>query len=116
MPNVTPGAPRGQKLYYLIALAGLAITPHVVLADQPPEVAAGQKLAQQYCAECHVVVPSGKRGWTDAPAFEQIAGRHRTQAELSAFIQQPHMHMLNTGRPPREANDLAAYILTLRKD
>jgi hypothetical protein len=56
-------------------------------------------------------------GWTDAPAFQTIANRTDwTAAKLSGLIQQPHLHMLNTGRPPSEANEIAAYIISLRKN
>jgi hypothetical protein len=85
-------------------------------AEPAPNSAAGHKIAQQYCAECHVIAPYGKRGWTDAPAFDAIAKQRGTTAQtLITFIQRPHMHMVNTGRPPEEAADIAAYILTLRK-
>jgi mono/diheme cytochrome c family protein len=98
------------------AAAFLAIVPRCAFADSPPKAAAGLKLAQQYCAECHQVAPSSKNGWTDAPAFEAIANRSGTTiATLSATIQQPHMKMLNTERPPAEANEIALYIMTLRK-
>jgi hypothetical protein len=65
---------------------------------------------------CHPIAPTGKRGWTDAPAFEAIANRPCSTTEtLSATIQQPHMKMLNIGRPVAEANDIAVYIMSLRK-
>ena len=65
---------------------------------------------------CHQIAPSSKRGWTDAPAFEAIANRPGSTTEmLSAKIQQPHMKMLNTERPAAEANDIAVYIMSLRK-
>jgi mono/diheme cytochrome c family protein len=116
MQSLTPGTPSRRIQYRLVAAACLALAPHTVLADPSPNAAAGQKLAQQYCAECHAVVPSSKSGWTDAPAFEAIANRPGTTAQaLSLFIQQAHMHMLNTQRPPAEANEIAAYILGLRK-
>ena len=100
----------------LIVAACFILLPFTASADPAPGVAAGQKLAQQYCAECHVVVPSSARGWTDAPAFEAIANRQgTTEKTLSLYILQPHMHMLNTGRPPAEANQIAAYIISLRK-
>lgn len=102
--------------YHLIAVACLALAPHAVFADPAPKTTAGQKLAQQYCAECHVIAPNGKRGWTDAPAFDAIANRPGTTAQtLAAVIERPHMHMENTERPPAEANEIAAYILSLRK-
>jgi cytochrome c2 len=106
-----------QMRLRLIAMVCLTIAPDIALAGPPPNAAAGGKLAQHYCAECHVVTPSAKRGWTDAPAFAAIANRPNTTAQaLSGYIQQPHMHMVNTGRPPAEANDLAAYIISLRKN
>ncbi len=59
-------------------------------------------------------MPGASQGWTDAPTFQTIANRpERTQATLSRFIQQSHMHMLNTARPPNEANEIAAYIVSL---
>ena len=105
------------KISAIVVVAGLAAAAQFGLAQSAPNAAAtGQKLAEQYCVQCHVVVPNGKAGWTDAPAFDAIANREgTTAAKLSASIQKPHMHMLNTGRPPGEANSLAAYILSLRK-
>ena len=81
------------------------------------EVAMGLDIAQRLCSECHVVISSNKGGWTDAPAFEVIANRPTaTATALSRFIQQPHMHMLNSARPPREADAISAYIMSLRND
>lgn len=78
--------------------------------------AAGQDLAQRFCAGCHVIVPSAKGGWTDAPGFVEIANRQdTTAAKLSGFIQKPHMHMLNTGRPLHEPDEISTYIMSLRK-
>jgi cytochrome c2 len=105
------------KISAVVVAAGLAVAALYGHAQSAPSNAAtGQKLAEQYCVQCHVVVPNGKAGWTDAPAFDVIANRKETTAaKLSAFIQKPHMHMLNTGRPRGEANSIAAYILSLRK-
>jgi mono/diheme cytochrome c family protein len=101
---------------YVVAAICLATLPRHTFADTPPNAAAGLKLAQQYCARCHQIAPAGKRGWTDAPPFESIANRPASTTEtLSATIQKPHMKMLNTGRPVAEANDIAVYIMSLRK-
>ena len=100
----------------VIAAACLAIVPRCVFADPSPKAAAGLKLAQQYCVECHQVVPSNKKSWTDAPDFDAIANRPNTTiASLDATIEKPHMKMLNTERPPTEANEIALYIMSLRK-
>ncbi|MCW3473440.1 c-type cytochrome [Limobrevibacterium gyesilva] len=101
----------------VIAAACLAMAPPCAYAQSAPNNAAtGQTLAQQLCSRCHVVVPSGQRGWTDAPAFDAIANRQgATAAKLSAVIQKPHLHMLNTGLPQDQADAIAAYIISLRK-
>ena len=80
------------------------------------QLATGKTIAEQSCARCHIVAPGGGTGWTDAPTFQAIADRDgASSAKLSAFIQQPHLHMLDTARPPAEANALAAYIMSLRR-
>jgi cytochrome c2 len=100
-----------------VAAVCLAMSAQCANAQSATKNAAtGQALAQEYCAECHMVVPSSKAGWTDAPAFLEIANRQgTTEAKLKGFIQKPHMHMLNTGRPPHEADEISAYIMSLRK-
>jgi mono/diheme cytochrome c family protein len=98
------------------AVTGLAILPVSLVAAPPSRVTAGLQLAQKYCAECHQVEPSRTTSWTDAPDFQVIADRPLTSVrKLDAFIQKPHMKMLNTERPPAEANAIAAYIMSLRR-
>lgn len=102
-------------VFAAIAAAALWLIPWRSLAAPPDRTHAGLALSHQYCETCHLVVPSTSRGWTDAPSFEAIAGRaSTTRASLVAFIEQPHMHMLNTARPPAEADVIAAYIMSLR--
>ena len=104
---------RTQQLAAVMAV--YLTTPPGAAWAATPAAQAGLKLAQQYCTECHVVVPSASPGWTDAPSFQTIANRPDwTVPVLSGFIQKPHMHMLNTGRPQAEASEIAAYIVSLR--
>jgi cytochrome c len=110
-------APNHPVSYWFLVAACVALVPHVVSAAPPSAASDGHKLAQRYCAVCHVIAPSPVRGWTDAPSFEAVANRKGTTTRaLSTFIQHPHMDMENTGRPPGEANDIAAYIFSLRKN
>ena len=106
------------KISAVVAAACLTMAAQCGYAQSVPNNAAtGRNLAEQLCSQCHVVVPSGQPGWTDAPAFDAIAnGQGATAAKLSAFIQKPHMHMLNTGRPQGEADAIAAYIISLHKN
>ena len=104
------------KLLIAFVVAGLAVTAQSPTAQPVRDTAAGKRLAEQYCVSCHVIVPSGQRGWTDAPSFQAIAGRPGvTAAQLSAVIQQPHTKMLNDQRRKTEADAIAAYIVSLRK-
>ena len=96
------------------ALLGLALASPPAAAQAPASV--GQRLATQYCARCHIVTPTGSGGWTNAPAFQTIAdNKQSSAARLSTFIQTEHEKMLNTGRPRNEADEIAAYIISLRR-
>lgn len=110
---------RNWKLAVLllaITAAMLWVLPWQATAADGSQAQAGLALSRQYCEECHLVVRGDRQGWTDAPSFEAIANDPRqSRAKLVAYIQQPHMHMLNTGRPAGEANQIAVYILSLRK-
>lgn len=105
----------------LVALAavGLALAwpvPDASAQPVPNTAAQGKQLAQQYCVTCHIITPTGHGGWTDAPRFDAIANRpDASAAKISAFVQQPHMNMLNDQRPKAEADAIATYILSLRK-
>jgi len=103
-------------LFAAIAAAALLVVPWHANAAGDSKVQAGLKLAQQFCVQCHMVTPGGKQGWTDAPTFESIANREGTTVpRLVTFIEQPHMRMLNTGRSPFESDEIARYIISLRK-
>lgn len=94
------------------AALGCAIVPFYASAAPAP----GLALSQKYCAECHMIAPSASKGWTDAPSFDSIASRPATTAaRLIAIIEKPHMNMLNTKRQANEAQQIAAYIMTLRQ-
>jgi mono/diheme cytochrome c family protein len=99
-----------------VIAAGLPVTAPDALAQPAPNpVAMGKELARQDCVQCHVVAPTGKGGWTDAPAFAVIANRPGTTAAgLSDTIQKGHIHMLNDQRPKPEADAIAAYIMSGR--
>lgn len=100
----------------IIAVSILVAAQSAYAQPAAKDAAIGQKLSEQFCTECHVVVPNGAGGWTDAPSFDAIANKKDvTRAKLTSFIQRPHMHMLNTQRPEGEADAIATYIMSLRK-
>lgn len=93
------------------ALAGFSAGGHAADSD----AVKGKALAQANCVRCHVITPSGKASWTNAPSFSAIANRPGvTKQSLERTIGQPHMKMLNLPRGPAETRQLSAYILSLR--
>jgi cytochrome c len=111
------GIPGCRPVLAIVAVIGLALVPRYAAAESSAEaVAAGHKLAEAYCADCHVVELTPKPGWNDPPPFQVTANRSDvTAASLVAHIRKPHGNVATNARPPAEADELAAYILSLRR-
>jgi len=75
----------------------------------------GKRLAELWCAACHVVTINQRQANADAPPFEEIAKRPNfSEPGLVTFLLDPHAKMPNMNLTRIEANDIAAYIGTLR--
>ncbi len=86
------------------------------LAQSTGNALAGQTLARQWCANCHLI--SGAEGRTSdaAPAFEAVARRpSTTETSLRVFLQTPHRRMPSYTLSRQETDDVVAYILGLRR-
>lgn len=76
----------------------------------------GAELAKRWCASCHVVSSDQKQASADVLPFAAIAQRSDFNAEkLAFFLLDPHPKMPNYPLSRNEANDIAAYIGSLRK-
>ena len=76
----------------------------------------GKRLAERWCAACHVVTPDQRSANADAPPFATIARVAGFNVErLSYFLLDPHPKMPNMALTRNEASDIAAYIATLGK-
>jgi len=76
----------------------------------------GKEMAQRWCASCHVVSDTQKKGTTGAPPFSEIASREGFDAgKVALFLLAPHPIMPDMNLSRIEATDLAAYIATLKK-
>lgn len=95
----------------LLAAAVLCTTAPARAADAPN----GERLAQRWCATCHLVSTDQREGNADAPAFAAIA-RHPafTSERVIAFLFGSHPQMPDMSLSRREAEDIAAYIASLR--
>lgn len=76
----------------------------------------GRRLAEQWCANCHLIAPSGPGPASDAvPSFAAIAtSPGRTAEGIATFLRTPHATMPDHGLTPAQARDLAAYVLSQR--
>jgi mono/diheme cytochrome c family protein len=118
MPIADPIS-RPDRLIALLLQAAVIVvfTAQQASAQTEGDPDAGRKLAQTWCENCHVVAPSQQRGTsTGAPAFTAIAAmKSTTFMGLQAFLQTPHARMPDLHLSRDEIDDVAAYILSLKK-
>ena len=75
----------------------------------------GERLAHRWCAACHVVAGDQKGTTAEAPPFTTSARKPDfAPAKLAYFLLDPHPKMPSMTLSRNEANDLAAYIATLK--
>ena len=89
---------------------------HASGATLPSDSAsAGHRLAEAWCKDCHAIEAAGARG--RGPDFVAIANRTSTTAlSLKVFFQTSHRQMPNLIIAPDQADDLANYILSLKRN
>jgi len=76
----------------------------------------GLDLAKRWCASCHLVSPDQKRASADVPPFATIVQSPDFDAKrLAYFLLEPHPKMPQMALSRSAADDIAAYIQTLRK-
>jgi mono/diheme cytochrome c family protein len=87
-------------------------------AQEPGNIAAGRRIAQQLCSECHKIDPAQRLVDPDAqaPTFVEVANEPSTTLlSLRAFFQSNHENMPDLHISRSQADDLVAYILSLKK-
>jgi len=79
------------------------------------DAADGERLARQWCVNCHVIDSTGPATTLPQgpPSFRIIAG-HLDPAEMRSFLTNPHGAMPNLGLPRAEIDNLIAYIESLK--
>jgi cytochrome c len=106
----------------IVAVGALAVLLLVRLHDAsgaplPSEsISAGHRLAEAWCRDCHAIEATvGARG--SPPDFTAIANRPSTTAlSLKVFFKTSHRRMPNLIIAPEQADDLANYILSLKRN
>jgi len=80
------------------------------------DVAHGKTLSEQLCSQCHAIVPGQRSPNPGAPSFARSAADPSiTVYSLRAFLRTPHWTMPNIIVQPDDAEDIADYILSLRR-
>jgi len=98
---------------FWIALALLVCSREVIFAA---DVKNGSRLAERWCASCHIVSSTQVKGTDVTPSFASIAQRADFSTEkLAFFLLEPHPKMPNMSLSRDEAGDIAAYIATQRR-
>jgi mono/diheme cytochrome c family protein len=111
-------------LHIVIAVVGaLAILLFVRLHSasgvtlRSDSISAGHRLAEAWCKDCHAIdaATAGARG--RPPDFVVIANRSSTTAlSLKVFFKTSHRRMPNLIIAPEQADNLANYILSLKRN
>ncbi len=97
----------------LSLLAFLLLAPAALA--QPGDLAAGERLARQWCANCHAVAPGMAPPTGDAaPPFAAIAPRV-TADGLRAFLALPHPDMPDHRLSRAETEAVIAWLLAQRR-
>jgi mono/diheme cytochrome c family protein len=103
-----------QRAAFCIAAFGIL----VAIIAQPAfaaDVSNGERLAERWCAACHVVSRDQRQASSDAPPFEEIARRPNfSETGMMTFLLDPHAKMPNMNLTRFEAGDIAAYLNKLR--
>ena len=92
-------------------------SPPLAEPSTAPMPAAGAAFAQASCGECHAVGRTGTSPNSNAPPFPLIANREGLTAEtLSTWLRGAHNYPreMDFYLDAREADQLVAYILTLK--
>jgi cytochrome c len=80
-------------------------------------VSAGHRLAEAWCKGCHAIEADRAGAPGRAPDFLRIANRpSTTELSLKVFFRSNHRSMPNLIIAPSQADDLAHYILSLKRD
>jgi len=98
-----------------IATALLALSALQAPAALAADARNGEELARRWCSACHLVASNQERAPTVAPPFASIGRRPGFNArELARSMLAPHPQMPERGLAREQAEDIAAYIATLR--
>jgi mono/diheme cytochrome c family protein len=116
----TKWSKRGEENLFMRAMIVLTVSFGMTVAIVPAQAqdsggnaASGRALAEAWCAECHRVERTAPGA--SVADFTEVANLPSTTAlSLKVFLQSSHKDMPNLILKPAEADDIIAYILSLK--
>ncbi len=98
-----------QSVCLAVALALLGVA-----AAYAQNLENGRRLSERWCAGCHAIEPVP--GKSKARSFAAIAAKESITAEMIAtFLRLPHATMPNLPLSRNDAQDIAAFIMAMKK-
>lgn len=93
---------------------GLLVAPPAFAADLPGDPVAGQRLAEDVCAECHAIAPDRDDPGIAPTFMEAVDHPAVTEMALRVFLQTPHATMPDIRLNAEETDDIISYLLELQ--
>jgi cytochrome c len=104
----------------LLALAALLLVRlHNASGETlvPGSASAGHKLAEAWCTACHVIEGATAGTSNTAPDFVAVANQPGVTAlSVKVFLRTSHPSMANLVLTPAQTDDLASYIISLKRN
>jgi mono/diheme cytochrome c family protein len=102
-----------MKLIEVVLLVATLLFPQLAVAEDAEH---GRSLAENWCASCHVVSADQRPANARAPSFIMIAKSSDFSSDRLAYLLlDPHPKMAKLALSRRAIDDIAAYILSLKK-
>jgi mono/diheme cytochrome c family protein len=90
----------------------LAISATVAFAQN---IENGRRLSERWCSQCHAIGPAPAK-FDRAQSFASIAAKEKITSEMIAsFLRLPHATMPNVPLSRKDAQDIAAFIMDMKK-
>jgi cytochrome c len=108
--------PEDQLMLWRTAFAmPVVLVPALSVAQPIGDPAAGRRLAEAWCSECHAITRYSASEQRRGPDFFDVARRpSTTPLSLNVFLRSNHDNMPNFILQRSEADDIVAYILSLK--
>jgi mono/diheme cytochrome c family protein len=105
----------GKHTAFRVSLAAARSIVLIPDAGSAADLAAGNTLAEKWCAQCHGIRPGRLGPNLSAPTFPELAAAPSiTEYSLRALLRAPHETMPQITFTPDEMDDIVGYMILLK--